>query len=631
MLRKFTLGFMVAALALAGGFAVQAQEAARAQIIKINTADFPTMHGLLDVYSADGKFVTGLDPMNLTVLENGTPLAVSNFAENSVGAQIVVAINPGQAMDIQNDLGISRYDQVVESLRIWAEARPLEPADEMSLISTTGPIIVNTTISEWRNSLVSFQPDSRSSIPSLQSLTFGLDLLEGQQASQEGMKRNILFLTPHLPDQTTVDALEQLTERALLLGVRVNVWMLDSDAYFAHFSANALKSMALQTGGSYFAFSGIETLPDPEEYFSHLRYVYSFDYQSQLSVGGAHLVAMQVQRSDLNLVSDGVNFTIDIQPPTPLLLSPPLQVVRQAPEDDPYNTDLLQPTETTLDYIIEFPDGHQRPLTRISLYVDDELVVEDTEAPFDQLVWDVSVFNTSGEHSLRIEVEDSLGLTQSSLGIPISVTVVQPPTGVLGFFGRYGSLLTIGVIVLTGLILGTILFFGGRRRLLASRREEKQASHDPLTQPLPTQKKRAKNARLPMPPLPQWSRRARQMQGRGVAKLARLNGNGLEHKGTPITLTGETLTLGADPVKAAFVLDDPSISPLHASLSRNEDGTFILKDEGSIAGTWINLEKVGKDGAALTHGDVVHLGAMRFQFVLDRAPQDVKPEIKVER
>ncbi len=627
MKRKLLFGFLTALLALAGGLTVRAQEAQRAQIIKLTTSDFPSMQGLLDVYDANGRFATGLEAANLTVLEDGSPLPISNLTEKEVGVQIVVAINPGPAMDIQDSFGVSRYDLIVDHLRLWAEALPIEPADELSLISTTGPILTSATPSEWRNSLVSFQPDIRTSVPSLQSLTFALDLLEGQQGAQEGMKRSILFLTPHLPDQTSVDTLEALTERALFLGVRVNVWLVDSDAYFGHFSANALKSMALQTGGNYFAYSGIETLPKVDDYFSYLRHLYIFDYESALTAGGAHSLALQVQRNDLSLISESLNFNIDIQPPSPLLVSPPEQIVRQAPEDDPYNLDLLQPTEVTLDTIIEFPDGHPRPIARVALYVDDELVAERTEAPFDQLTWDIRPFSASGDHSLRVEVEDSLGLTQSSLGIPVTLTVVQPPTGVLGFFGRYGSLLTIGVITLTGLILGVILLVGGRRRLLTARREAQKASHDPLTQPLPTPQKRTR--KMPLPILNWGTMRPKRV--RTLAHLARLNGSGFEPKGAPIPLTGETLTLGADPVKAAYVLDDPSISPLHAILSRNDAGQFIIKDQNSIAGTWINFEKVNGEGTPLSHGDLIHLGAMRFQFKLEKAPKKAKPKIKVER
>ena len=630
MMRKLILAFLIAAVALTGGLSVRAQEAARAEIIKVDVNDFPTMHGMLDVYGADDKFVTAMDTMNLTVLENGQPLPLTSLEEKAVGAQIVVAINPGPAMDVRDKEGISRYDIIVDKLRIWAEARPLDPTDEISLITTAGPILVDGSASEWRNSLVSYQPEARTAIPSLQSLTFALDLLEGQQGSQEGMKRSVLFLTPHLPDQTTVDTLEQITQRAMLLGIRVNVWLVDTDAYFAHFSANALKSMALQTGGEYFAFSGIETLPEPEDYFAHLRHVYTFSYESQLSIGGAHALAMQVQNNDLNLVSESTNFTIDIQPPTPLLLSPPLQIVRQAPEDDPYNTELLLPTDTTLDFFVEFPDGHERPITRAALYVDGELVSELSEPPFEQFTWDIRQLVSSGEHSLSVEVEDSLGLTQRSIGVPVSLTVVQPPSGMIGFFGRYGSPLTFGVIGVTGLILVLILLVGGRRRTLNARREAQKASHDPVTQPLPAQQKtngNRSNRRLPMPAA--WRRR--QSEGRTLAHLARLNGSGLSQRGTPIPLTGKTMTLGADPVKAAYVLDDPSISPLHAILSQNEAGNFILKDQDSVAGTWVNLEQVCSEGKALSHGDLIHIGAMRFQFLLEKAPKKVKPEIKVER
>ena len=629
MMRKFFLAFLVAASALAGGFAVRAQEAARAEIIKVDAGAFPSMHGMLDVYGADGKFVSALDAANLTVLEDGNPLSPTSLVEQEVGAQIVVAINPGSAMDTRDSLGISRYDRIVETLRLWAEARPLDPADEMSLITTAGPILVNASASEWRNSLVSFQPDARASVPSLQSLSFALDLIEGQQGSQEGMKRSILFLTPHLPDQTTVDALDALTERATLLGVRVNVWLVDTDAYFAHFSANALKSLALQSGGSYFAYSGIETLPDPEEYFAHLRHVYTFDYESKLTSAGAHALAVQIERSNLKLLSANANFSLDVQPPSPLLISPPQQIVRQAPEEDPYNTELLLPTETTFDILVEFPDGHPRPITRAALYVDEDLVSEINTAPFEQIVWDIRPYVASGEHTLYIEIEDSLGITNRSLGVPISLTVVQPPSGTLAFFGRYGSLLTIGVIALTGLLLGVILLVGGRRRILSARREAQKASHDPVSQPLPPPKteKIRKNRRLP---IPVW-KQSNAKRTRSSAYLARLNGKGLEHTGTPIPLTGEEISFGADPVKAAYVLDDPSISALHAILSQNEAGAFILKDQDSIAGTWINLEKVERAGKILVHGDVIHFGALRYQFMLEKAPKKVKAQVKVEK
>jgi len=629
-MRKVFLAILFATLFLASGFLVHAQEAARAEIIKVDPSSFPTITALLDVYDAQGKFVSAIDAANITVLEDGQPLPLSELTEQEIGAQIVVAINPGPPMALRDKLGISRYERVVEVLRLWAEARPLEPQDEISLVATTGPLLIGASPSEWHNSFVSFQPDTRAAVPSLESLSLALDILEGQQDSRAGMKYSILFLTPHLPDQSTVDELEKLAQRATTLGARVNVWLIDSDTYFVHFSATSLKSLAFQTGGDFFAYSGIETLPNPENYFAHLRHLYTLKYESKLATGGAHNLATRVQFGDLSLTSEDQSFSLDIQPPNPMLLSPPSQIVRQAPEDDPYNIDLLQPTEQIFEILIEFPDGHPRAIRHATLFVDDEIVSVITDPPFEQFQWNISEYLSSGEHSLQIEVEDSLGLVKTSLGVPVTLTVVQPPTGTLAFFGRNSSNLTIGVIALAGVLLALILLAGGRRGLFTfatARREAKKASSDPLTQPVPAiiaEKKR--NQQLSVQG---WGRRSKRVKA--SAYLARLNGGRKPVEGKRIPLTGEEITFGTDPVKAAYVLDDPSISPIHARLHPGEDGRFIISDQDSVAGTWVNFEQVGSEGAKLSHGDLIHFGTLRYEFIVEKPSTKKKPEISIEK
>ena len=625
-MRKVILAVFLTSLLLVGGFHARAQEAARAEIISIHTDSFPSITALLDVYGEEGNFVSGLSVENIIALEDGISIPIAELNEQAIGAQIVVAINPSPPMATQDALGVSRYDQAIEVLRVWAENRPLEPQDKLSLVSTAGPLLVNATPSEWRNSLVSFQPDTRAAIPSLQSLSFALDLLEAEEPAQQGMKRSILFLTSHLPDQTTIDELENLTERAKLLDTQVNVWMLDSDEYFAHFSSNALKSMALESGGDYFAFSGTETLPDPESYFSHLRHVYTFTYQSQLKAGGNHRLAVNVQYGTLNLTSLEETFTVDIQPPNAFLLSPPAQIVRQAPEDDPYNTDALQPTEQKFDLLVEFPDGHPRALKRVTLFVDEEMVAEITSPPFESIQWDISEYSTSGEHSLQIEVEDTLGLTRMSLGVPLTLTIIQPPTGILAFFGRNGSLLTLGVVAFAGLFLAAIILIGGRRGIqnFITRKKEKEASHDPVTQPLPPAKMGKGKKGL----LKGWVRRPR--LAKTSAHLTPLDEKKEPAVGKPIPLTDEEMILGADPVKVAFVLDDPSISPKHAKINQNEKGEFLIYDQDSVAGTWVNYEKINGEGKILAHGDLIHFGILTYQFDLKKPPVSREPIIRVE-
>ncbi len=609
-----------------------AQEAARAEIIQVNTDSFPAVTALLDVYNTNGTFISGLETNNITVLEDGEPIHLNELTEEEIGAQIVVAINPSPPMDTRDAFGISRYDQIVETLRLWAENRPLEPRDKLSLVATAGPLLVNASPSEWRNSLVSFQPDARAAIPSLQSLSFALDLIEGEQDIVPGMKRSILFITSHLPDQTSVNELETLAERAQLLNTHVNVWLLDADAYFVHFSANALKSLALQTGGEYFAYSGTENIPNPENYFARLRHLYTLNYTSRLSAGGSHRLSAQIQYSNLDILSPDYTFGIDIQPPNPFLLAPPAQIVRQAPQDDPYNTEILLPDTQTIEFLVEFPDGHPRPIKRAALLVDEKKVAEITSPPFDTFQWRLDEYTQSGEHSLQVEVEDSLGLTKTSLGIPLTLTVLHPPSGILAFFGRNGSLLTLSVIALSGLLLATILLVGGRRSLqtLAARRKAKAAYHDPVTQPIPATTETAKKKKRHIP-FQGWNRGV-QRRKKPIARLTRLNPKGKPLGETPIPLTGEEIRFGSDPVKVSFVLDDPTVSPLHAKIAQDEDGHLRLFDQESVAGTWLNFEKTASEGRLLKNGDLIHIGLLCYRFEEEKTPvKNRHPEVLIEK
>ncbi len=144
-------------------------------------------------------------------------------------------------------------------------------------------------------------------------------------------------------------------------------------------------------------------------------------------------------------------FSVDVQPPNPIFVAPPLQITRQAPEDDPYNAEVLSPSEQTIQIIVEFPDGHKRDLARTTLYMDGQVVDENTKEPFDQFTWDLTPYNESGQHEIIVEAEDELGLKKSSIGIPVTFTIIYPPSGVQVFVAQYSSYLVMGAIVFAGL------------------------------------------------------------------------------------------------------------------------------------------------------------------------------------
>src|SRR3989454_8442471 len=73
-----------------------------------------------------------------------------------------------------------------------------------------------------------------------------------------------------------------------------------------------------------------------------------------------------------------------------------------------------------------------------------------------------------------------------------------------------------------------------------------------------------------------------------------------------VPLTGSRLTLGrAEP--ADVVINDQSLSRVHASINRDGDRVWII-DEGSTNGSLVNGAAVPASGTPLRDGDEIYLG-----------------------
>ena len=78
---------------------------------------------------------------------------------------------------------------------------------------------------------------------------------------------------------------------------------------------------------------------------------------------------------------------------------------------------------------------------------------------------------------------------------------------------------------------------------------------------------------------------------------------------------------------AMHVLDDPSISPLHARIKQTSEENFVIMDHGSVAGTWVNFEPVASEGTILKHGDIIHIG--RISLCITYSNTHHIPKLKV--
>jgi hypothetical protein len=622
-MRKVSLILLGLLLFAGQGYVAHAQGEAEAELFLVDAQAFPTVSALLDVFDEREQPISGLKPEDVTVLEDGQPFPVTELVETAPPAQIVVAINPGPAFDVRDGQGIQRIQRVREVLSGWAGAQPTDDPDDLSLVSIAGPIITHAKPDAWAISLNAFQPDFRSTTPNLQLLSIALNTVN-EGTPLPGMKRAVLLITPHMDDANIDLSLNDVSEQAIASNVRIFVWFVDSDLYFGTPSATAFKALALQTGGDYFAFSGKEVLPDPETYFSPLRHLYSLSYDSKLTSSGEHTLAVEVVTASGTIASEDRSFNLEVSPPNPILVMPPAQILRHPPEEDPYNTKILVPEEQELEIIVEFPDKHTRPLVRTTLYVDGQPAAQNEAEPFDTFVWDLSGYTESGEHTLVVEAVDSLGMSRASISVPVTITVVHPPTGMQAVLARYRTYIALIAIVVAGGILLLVLLSGRLRfRSRRERRADRKRFTDPVTQPVNIQQaepvKKKQVTRAP------WTRMEKVPDA--PAYLTRLRIDGEPMTGNPIPLVEQEITFGTDPVQATYVLDHPSIGALHARLKRTEGGDFLLLDHHSVAGTWVNYDPVPKTGRILRHGDMVHFGQLMYRFSLKNAPAASEPKI----
>ena len=314
----------------------------------------------------------------------------------------------------------------------------------------------------------------------------------------------------------------------------------------------------------------------------------------------------------MTLISQPLTFELSIQPPNPILVAPPMQIVRQAPDDRTIATSAFLPKQQTIDIIVEFPDGRKRPLVSSTLFVDNQKVAENTTAPFNTFTWDLSGYSSSGQHMLSVKVVDNIGLSKTSLAIPVTVTIVQPQFGLIPFLARNSRWVALAAILFAGVVLSGILVGGRIRR--RSRRKQNPSKVDPLTQPIPGGSGRHA-LRLP------WKQPAKKSD----AYLERLKEDGQPITASPIPVGTPEMTFGSDPLKVTRILDDPSVSPLHARLME-QNGEYYLSDEKSVAGTWVNNEMLTAP-RRLQHNDVLHIGRVSYRFKLRKPPERPAPKI----
>ncbi len=607
---------------------LQAQSSGSAVLTRPQIEAFPKVDAYLGVWDEQGLFIHGLQAIDVRMQENEVSLSVDEIQETRPGVQVVVAINPGQTFSTRTKRGLTRGEVLLGVIQKWAISRIGSDLDDWSLLVANGTEASHLSKpDEWLSALDKTALSTQAVSPNLEILSRAIDIA-ADPTVRSGMSKVLIFITSPIEQPLSIPV-DNFIARAKQQGVRIFVWMVASPGAFGLQSTNQISKLATETNGQFIPFTGVDPLPDLENYLESLRNIYRLKYTSQVKAAGTQSVVAQINTPAGIIAAPAQTFDINIQPPEPIFVSPPLEIRRKsslALTDiaGALTADSFLPTLQELQIVISFPDERVRPLVRSALFVDGQLVVENNEPPFEQFTWPLVGYTSSGSHALRIEVEDSLGLVGASTDTLVQVAIEFPKPDPWAWIYRNIPVLSGLVVVLAGAVLALVLVLGGRLKPHTARKARSPSrKSDPVTQPVPVKSEPA-NRRLPG-----WVNRLhwpqRHITPQAYAFLSRLSESDELALKTPIPITTDEITFGSDPGQATLVITDPSVENLHARLARQEDGSFRLADQGSVAGTWINYTPVSQEGATLEHGDLLHIGRVGFRFTLQKPPFVEKP------
>ena len=562
----------------------------------LNIESFPRVSLFAQVTDDRGYRLIDLTSANFRVLEENAEASNVEVEEITVGSRIVFALNTNIGLRIRDTLGHSRFELAQQALLDWWRRPEFNRigVDDLSLIAVDGTLQSHSSAAvDIATALDHHQPTFPDEETGYELLFQALDFT-ADRPPIAGMPNYLVFFTALLKPPQDIPVMNIIT-RANSNETAIFPVLLGEEDVLEQPEVEILIQIAEETGGQLILFNDDEGLDRLIDLIISQRTQYSLNYTSQIIDSGPHEIKVQLIIEDIEAATTIRNFVLEIQPPEITLLQPPGEIFRSS--DDPSTPlDKIQPTSIELEFAKTFPDGFPRELTLSQLLVDGVVVYQSEAPPYERLVWDLRPLLQSEEHTLQVFVVDSFGQESASNIHRVQLEVELPPRGLVAIRPALSSLLLALGVLLGGTIIAAVLLTYGRRPAKTTEAESQGAA-------VTSHRRTALRRELPDEPVEAFL-----------------------HPMGPYTTTGESIPLigtdifiGSDPSLTAVPLEDPSVDRMHARLIRQVDGGYLLKDQGSIAGTWVNYEEIPKDGLLLTDGDRVHFGRAFFQFVRPNA------------
>jgi hypothetical protein len=575
-------------ISLLGQNAVLGQSSESLVVRPLDTSRFPEISVSFKLPTNQREIISDLGLNQMMVFENDEPVQPESLNKVKSGVHFTLAINPGTRLDLHDMDGVSSYQKLRDVLIGWAEERSSLIGDAWSFVGDSGILIGNSKDKDlWIDALNGYQPNFRSLTPQLTSLDLALEL-SSERVVPFGVDKSILYITPApLPDQ--IKAINDLSNQASSAGVQVNVWMIDEAYFLTNDQGGALIDLANNTGGYFFHYTGSEIIPNPENYLVDLGYYFTLSYPSKIRDTGTNSLRIVWSSPDGEISGESPPYFVEVNPPNPILVSPPSVINRAQSE---LQIGEFYPTNQQVEFMVEFPDHHPRPISTSRLIVDGEIIEERIDSSLDPLSWDLTSLLNSGEHTIQVEVEDSLGLSGRTILTPVFVEVTVPEPEQRFDPGQFG-------LLALSIIFGISLF------ILVSWLVRRYWQSDNFKSLFPARIIQDKDVGV-------LSSFVKDNQKDFIAKLIPLDSQIRDPEGV-LHLAHSRVYIGCDPAKAELVINDLSVNDAQAIIIHSDEG-FWINDLDSDSGTWVNYIKIGRQPVRVQSGDIVHFGNCGFRF-----------------
>jgi hypothetical protein len=635
---------LLSLIVVAGG--AQAQAQVHEVVIPTDGVDstgFPSITVRAVVSDDTRSRVAGLSEGDFTLKEDGREVPFT-LSETDVGVQVVFILDASLSVRQAGASGYTRLEEGKQVIYDFATNVMSEGLDQVAVLAPASTTTIQRVaplpddpadFTSFRNTVhdgtyLYELPNDIAATPLNDMVSRALDMLAGSDA---GMHRAVVVISDGV-DVISDRQVADIVNHANQFNIPIYTVIFGPNNNWGGAAESNMKRLSLDTFGDHFQLAATGRKPEPieeviaqavEPLYKKLasqRAQYLLTYQSGIFSPGSHEVAIEVSNK-----STKRGISLNIKPPDISIVQPTAgDTITRSADDPNLPLEEIEPRAQTVSFEVSFSDGFQRQLQSVELLVDGVAVLDTCTPPCNEIVWNISQLG-AGSHSIRIRVEDQQGLSAESREVPISVVINVPtpiptavPTplvpavvttpvasceetysGIQRIMRCSPELFAIGalVVAVVALVLVVIVIRRPPQAVATVARKVKDAT----IAFFPSQ----------MPPMP---------GGEIKATLEVIEGD--DSYTLPIELRADSTRLGRDEDLVQVAFQNRSVSRLHARIAiergRQGDERFVLYDEGSTSGSYVNFQPVGINGQTLQEGDIIHLGSLQLRFKV-RAPK----------